>query len=157
MELGKRDRDATRFLWVKDVSKPIRDENLEVLFGAAPSPFLLQATVQYHLDKSASNSDCVAKELKKSMYMDNVVTGAAEDKQAVHYYTHSRELLATTGMNLHQWTTNSKVLKQKVKENNSGAPDIAKVSGLVWNAEKDTMSLNFKNLIEDVKKTEETD
>ena len=39
------------------------------------------------------------------------------------YYTHSRELLATAGMNLRQWTTNSKVLKQKVKGNNSGAPD----------------------------------
>ena len=55
--------------------------------------------------------------------MDNVVTGVADDKRAVHYYTHSRELLATAGMNLRQWTTNSKVLKQKVKENNSGAPD----------------------------------
>ena len=123
-----------------------------MLFGAAPSPFLLQATVQYHLDKSANNSDCVAKDLKESMYMDNVVTGVADDKQAVIYYTHSRELLATAGMNLRQWTTNSKVLKQKVKENNSGAPEIVKVLGLVWNAEKDTLSLNIKNLIEDVKK-----
>ena len=49
------------------------------------------------------------------MYMDNVVTGVADDKQAVHYYTHSRELLATAGMNLRQWTTNSKVLKQKMR------------------------------------------
>ena len=84
--------------------------------------------------------------------MDNVVTGVTDDKQAVHYYTHSRELLATAGMNLRQWTTNSKVLKQKVKENNSGAPDIVKVLVLVWSAEKDTLSLNIKNLIEDVKK-----
>ena len=30
IELDKRDRDATRFLWVKDVSKPVRDDNLEV-------------------------------------------------------------------------------------------------------------------------------
>ena len=158
IELDKRYRDATRFLWVKDVSKPIRDDNLEVcqfcrvLFGAAPLPFLFQATVQYHFGKSASNSDCVAKDLKESMYVDNVVTGVTDDKQAVHYYTHSRELLATAGMNLRQWTTNSKVLKQKVKENNSGAPDIVKVLVLVWSAEKDTLSLRIKNFIEDVKK-----
>ena len=48
--------------------------------------------------------------------MDNVVTDVVDDKQAVDYYTHSRELLATAGMSLRQWTTNSIFLKQKVKE-----------------------------------------
>ena len=52
IELNKEDRDATRFLWLRDVNKPANSpDNIityrfcRVLFGAAPSPFLLNATV----------------------------------------------------------------------------------------------------------------
>ena len=58
IELNAADRDATRFLWLKDVTQSARDlTNVEVfrfcrvLFGAAPSPFLLGATIHHHLDR----------------------------------------------------------------------------------------------------------
>ena len=61
IELNKEDRDATRFLWLRDVNKPANSpDNIityrfcRVLFGAAPSPFLFNATVQYHLNKEAN-------------------------------------------------------------------------------------------------------
>ncbi|KAK3745383.1 hypothetical protein QZH41_001421 [Actinostola sp. cb2023] len=57
IELNEEDRDATRFLWLKDANKSADDmKNLDVyrfcrvLFGAAPSPFLLGATIQHHLN-----------------------------------------------------------------------------------------------------------
>lgn len=157
IELDERDRDATRFLWLKDVEKPADDNNLEVyrfcrvLFGAAPSPFLLNATVQYHLDNNAKNSDWIAKDLKNSMYMDNVVTGVSNDEKAVQYYMHSRELMKTAGMNLRQWSTNSTVLQQKVQKDDSGMTGTLKVLGLIWNSERDVLSLSVKKIIEDVK------
>ena len=58
IELNTQDRDATRFLWLKDVDKSANyPDNLvvyrfcRVLFGAAPSPYLLNATIQHHLIK----------------------------------------------------------------------------------------------------------
>ena len=58
IELNTQDRDATRFLWLKDVDKSANNpDNLvvyrfcRVLFGAAPSPYLLNATIQHHLTK----------------------------------------------------------------------------------------------------------
>ena len=48
------DRDALRFLWLKDHTKPIERDNLLVLrfcrvpFGLKPSPFLLQGVIQLH-------------------------------------------------------------------------------------------------------------
>ena len=119
IELDTRERDATRFLFLKNIEKPVTMDDLRVyqfcrvLFGAAPSPFLLLATVHYHLDINARKSACIARDLKECMYMDNVVTGVSDEKQAMHYYIHSRELMDTAGMNLRQWCTNSKVLKQK--------------------------------------------
>ena len=57
IELNNQDRDATRFLWLKVINKSVNSvDNLEayrfccVLFGAAPSPFLLNATIRYHLN-----------------------------------------------------------------------------------------------------------
>ena len=67
IELNNQDRDATRFLWLKDTNKSVNSaDNLEayrfccILFGAAPSPFLLNATIQYHLNE---NDNWIMKDL----------------------------------------------------------------------------------------------
>ena len=60
------DRDYVRFLWFRDPHNP--DAGLEtyrfssVLFGSTSSPFLLMATLDYHLRKSDSPfKDIIAK------------------------------------------------------------------------------------------------
>ena len=79
IELNTQDRDATRFLWLKDVAKSANNpDNLvvyrfcRVLLGAAPSPYLLNATIQHHLIKQ---NDWTSEDLQRSIYMDNVLTG----------------------------------------------------------------------------------
>ena len=79
IELNTRDRDATRFLWLKDVDKSANNpDNLvlyrffRVLFGDAPSPYLLNTTAQHHL---IQQDDWISKDLQRSIYMDNVLTG----------------------------------------------------------------------------------
>ena len=57
-----------------------------VLFGAAPLPFLLNATIQYHLDRK---NDWISNDLKTSIYMDNVLSGTSTPQQAIEYYTSS--------------------------------------------------------------------
>ena len=113
IELNEEDRDATRFLWLKDIRQSVDDyQNLEVyrfcrvLFGAAPSPFLLGATIQHHLN--SQGEDWVAKDLKETIYMDNVVSSVSSDMKAMEYYSRSRYLMQTAGMNLRQCTTNTK-------------------------------------------------
>ena len=104
IELNNQDRDATRFLWLKDTNKSVNSaDNLEayrfcrVLFGAAPSPFLLNATIRYHLNE---NDNWIMKDLTENMYMDNVVTGTNCHDKALEYYSLSRNYLQKAGMNL---------------------------------------------------------
>ena len=53
------DRDATRFLWIKNLQEPINAErNIEcyrfrrVLFGAFPTPFPLEATLRHQIGRA---------------------------------------------------------------------------------------------------------
>ena len=56
IELNIKDRDATRFLWFKDINKSVKDPNnltiyrfCRILLGVAPSPYLLNATIQHYV------------------------------------------------------------------------------------------------------------
>lgn len=52
--VNERDRDCLRFLWVKGVDSerldPVVYRFCRVVFGVNCLPFLLNATLQYHLD-----------------------------------------------------------------------------------------------------------
>ena len=112
IELNKEDREAARFLWLRDVNKPANSpDNIityrfcRVLFGAAPLPFLLNATVQYHLNKEAN---AIATDLQQSIYMDNVVSRANTEAEAFQYYTSSRDMFNKASMNLRQWSSTAR-------------------------------------------------
>ncbi|VDO25009.1 unnamed protein product [Haemonchus placei] len=61
VRLQLKDRDATRFLWMKDVNQPVIRDNLitypfnRVTFGLICSPFLLARTIKYHLKHNSKN------------------------------------------------------------------------------------------------------
>ena len=53
--VAEQDRDALKFSWVDDIMKSTPDIQVllftRVSFGAASSPFLLNATGKYHIEK----------------------------------------------------------------------------------------------------------
>ena len=56
ISVHSKDRDALRFLWVDDVEKAslvVRKLRFtRVVFGVSASPFLLNATINHHLQKN---------------------------------------------------------------------------------------------------------
>lgn len=84
-----------------------------VLFGAAPSPYLLNATIQHHL---AKQHYWVSTDLQKSIqYMDNVLSGTDTEPEALKYYESSRNYFKRSSMNLRQQTNNSNILNDQVR------------------------------------------
>ena len=71
------DRDALRFYW-----KPGNQAELQTLrftralFGLAPSPFLLGAVIEHHLGTWESRKPEVVAEIRKSIYVDDLITGS---------------------------------------------------------------------------------
>ena len=86
-----------------------------VVFGVSSSPFLLNATIQHHLEKHAMIQPDLVSKLLRSTYVDDIVTGAESEEAAYELYKESKELLKGAGFNLRKFTSNSSRLRDKVE------------------------------------------
>ncbi|MCP3665560.1 MAG: DUF1759 domain-containing protein [Gammaproteobacteria bacterium] len=83
------DRDVTRFLWVKDISKPVSPDNMRIFrftrvpFGVISSPFLLNAVVKQHL---LTKGTPVSNLISNNIYVDNVIVGVDSVQQGKLLY-----------------------------------------------------------------------
>ncbi|KAK3736234.1 hypothetical protein QZH41_007343 [Actinostola sp. cb2023] len=100
IELNHDDRDATRFLWFKDINKSANNtSNLQayrfwhVLFGATPSPFLLndQNITEREIDPDYIPSENSAKEVTKRAKYHDAVIRAFWSRRQQEYLTGLRE------------------------------------------------------------------
>ena len=114
VSMDKKDRDALRFLWVDDISKAIPNVIVlhftRVVFGVSSSPFLLNATINHHLEGYRSEDPSFVDLLSCSMYVDNVAYGAKDDNSAFELYRRSKSRLAKREFNLRKFVTNSRCL-----------------------------------------------
>ena len=79
ISVSPEDCDVLRFLWVDNPlnTNPnfIMYRFARVVFGVSSSPYLLNSTIQHHLNKySSSHPELVAKMLE-SFYVDDLVCG----------------------------------------------------------------------------------
>ena len=117
--LHEADRDVTRFLWLKDIQKPVSKDNLLVCrfkrlsFGIISSPLLLGATIKHHLEKENS---ATAKSIKNDFYVDNLITGADNEKDAIRLYRDAKRLFEDVSMNLRECLTNSLKVNNQIKQ-----------------------------------------
>ena len=112
--LHEADRDVTRFLWLKDIKKPVSKENLLVCrfkrlpLGIISSPLLLSATIKHHLEKENS---ATAKNIKNDFYVDNLISEADNKKDAARLYRDAKRLFKDISINLREWLIKKKERK----------------------------------------------
>ncbi|CAF1104794.1 unnamed protein product [Didymodactylos carnosus] len=139
------DRDVTRFLWLKDPTILTSDNNLQIYrftrvpFGIISSPFLLAATITYHLRKDGSD---IASNILKNIYVDNIITGTDSVDQAIIFYEKTKELFKTASMNVCEWTSNSEKLIDYLPAHDRTHGTVTKVLGIPWNTELDLLSIS---------------
>ena len=76
IRIHESERDALRFLWRADAHSEIEIYRLtRVLFGLAPSPFLLGGVLEYHLNSWAKKYPEEVERLRRSFYVDDLLTG----------------------------------------------------------------------------------
>ena len=168
------DRDVLRFIWVDDISKDLPDLRVyrftRVVFGVSASPFLLNATIRFHLEKYLDTDENLVRRLLCSTYVDDIIAGGHTEDEAFDLFAKSKRVFGEGGFNLRKFRTNSRSLQERIdlKENvrNGSLPlmdeptyseailgvsqdpngEEHKVLGVVWNPEADQLIFDVANL-----------
>jgi len=141
------DRDVTRFLWLRHVDRSVDNDNVcvyrfcRVPFGLTCSPFLLGATLKYHLQQEGTP---LALNIMNNIYVDNVLVGAESSKQAYMIYQEAKAMFKKASMNLREWSSNSEEFLDLLptEEKSNVENDEIKVFGLRWNRMNDTLHIS---------------
>ena len=146
LQIGLQDdaRDATRFFWLKNTNILETENNIQtyrfcrVPFGIIASPFLLAATIDYHLQKVGTS---VAENIRENIYVDNVITGTNSVHGALQFYNESKKIFDEATMNLRDWTSNNKEVLDKIPLYDQANRRKMKILGLLWDVEDDNMTV----------------
>lgn len=144
--LQQEDRDATRFLWVKDVNREVTSDNLQhfrfcrVPFGVISSPFLLNATVKHHLNQTDNE---IKKQVAEDIYVDNLVTGTQTVQEGLAIYETAKNSFKDISMNLRDWNSNSKEFKARIPQHDvDKRSDTIKILGIEWDLLSDELQVS---------------
>ena len=174
VSVDEADRDVLRFIWVEDTTKDPPDLRVyrftRVVFGVSSSPFLLNATIRFHLEKYLETSEGLVRHLLRSTYVDDIISGGPTEDEAFNLYTASKKIFREGGFNLRKFLTNSKHLQEKINLQEGPNPDHSplqdeptfsettlgisqspkreehKVLGVPWNPESDQLIFGVTHL-----------
>ena len=94
ISIAEKDRDVLRFVWVERIDEdPPKFLVLcftRVVFEVSYSPFLLNATIKYHLNINTHSDSELVSRLSRSFYVDDVITGAPNEEAAFTLYSDLR-------------------------------------------------------------------
>ena len=179
--INNMNKDMLCFLWLKDPNDPnselVQFRFTRLVFGLRPSPAILSSTIQHHLETQKDFDPQLIELLKKSLYVDDFVSGADDEKEASEVTSNAKLIMQKGSFNLRKWNTNSSNLKKTFSEESSPNPtnvkhvkeedetyaktvtgitikvnsNTVKVLGSIWNTASDTLQFNFSNLVNETK------
>ena len=133
----REDQDVHRFHIIED--EKIRTMRFVRLpFGNRCSPFILNATIKFHLSQYPVNDTIT--ELNENFYMDDLMTGADDDEEACDRVVESDSVMKEMSMSIAKWLSSSEVVGEMlIREFTDKCleQDVHKVLGLKWNAALD--------------------
>ena len=82
-----------------------------VVFGVSSSPFLLNATICFHLEKYLETNESLVRQLLHSTYIDDIISGGHTEDEVLTLCIESKRIFCEGGFNLRKFRTNSKHLQ----------------------------------------------
>ena len=97
---------------------------LLVVFGIISSPFLLNATVKYHLERYLNYAKNFVEKFLNDLYVDDSTSGFFNVKEAYDFYLNTKQIMKEGGFKLRKWASNSVELMNKInREENINCSD----------------------------------
>ena len=107
-----------RFIWFNDpfekYLETVTYKFARVLFGLAPSPFLLNATVETHIRSYDGKEKLLAEKLLRDLYVDDSTAGVKSVNEGIQFYKFAKRAMKEGGFDLTKWCTNSLELMELI-------------------------------------------
>ncbi|XP_068704703.1 uncharacterized protein [Montipora foliosa] len=133
IEIDPEHRDFVRFLWVEDPNKESPEVMVlrfaRVVFGVNSSPFILNATIRHHLNTCLPVDSALARELLKSLYVDDYVSGNGDVDSAFKLAKEIKLCLKSGGFNMRKWSSNPESLLKSLEQDEAFSDDFEKSNG----------------------------
>ena len=141
------DRDKLRFLMYNNSEmKEFRHKRL--VFGLISSPFLLQATIQYHLE---NHKEDFVENIKQGFYVDNFLMSVDSEAELNNLVTFIWKIMAKGKFELRQWCSNGNLTAASAdleKETQLDIIDnkVINLLGILWDVENDNLGILCSNI-----------
>ena len=115
IKLDQADRDAQRLFWYNNLEerKIIAYRFTRAIFDSAPSPYILGATFEKHVDHYKEAFPKTVKDLKDNTYVDDVQSGGDTKEELVRLKEEATKIMGEGGFQLHKWHSNAPVVDNK--------------------------------------------
>ena len=165
IRIHESERDALRFHWRADAHSEIETYCFtRVLFGLAPSPFLLGEVLEYHLNSWDKKYPEAVERLHRSFYVDDLLTSGKNLQQTQEQKKIAEEIMRDATFELHKWHSNEPQLEDNpphssdeersyAKRQLQVQPNESKLLGVKWNKDEDTIAVQFPTTDSDTSHT----
>ena len=145
-----------RILWYKNLENQLIKDFCcsRVIFGASPSPYILGATIERHLERYKGEYTDIINTLKRDTYIDDIQDGGDSIESLRRFKVEAMRIMAEAGFMLHKWHFNVKApesneVHEQLKEMTVEANYNTKILGISWNKSTDTLELDFTPCIKE--------
>ena len=154
VKVTPKDRDYLRFFWFNTESldeKPVQYRLTVHVFGAKSSPSVANFALRQTALDNCNCDEGAKAAVFRNYYVDDLLCSVSNVESAYKLLIAVRELVASGGFNLTGFVTNSPQLGALLPHSSRkmqnitdiGTAEIDYALGLVWNTEKDTISLKL--------------
>ncbi|UYV65395.1 hypothetical protein LAZ67_3004228 [Cordylochernes scorpioides] len=138
IQVREEDREFLRFLWWKKDQKTLKFyRHCRVVFGLTSSPFLLAATIKYHLSLPQFQDNRCAELLARSFYVDNCILSLSSTHDVKKFIKESSDIMMQAKFELRDWMWNEPGITEQ---------DPASILGMKWHLQTDTIAINVQSL-----------
>ena len=141
--IAKEDRDAFRFLFnINNKEEHLRFARIP--FGAEASPFILGATLRYHIDQHRDIYEATVKDLIENTYVDNLMTTGHCKEHLEKFKIEATDILERGKFLVHKWESDIKELESEGMQNPS------KILGHKWDKENDSIEIQIPKQTDEI-------